>query len=83
MEPHRTPPVQRDQQELGRPPLDSYETILNYASTTRTSTGLKVNSHLVKTDYPKGVKVNDQQMEQLRLRPHDTQPTRNYTVSPR
>lgn len=64
-------------------PLDSYETILNYASTTRTSTGLKVNSYLVKTDYPKGVKVSDQEMEQLRLRPHDTQPTRNYTLSPR
>ena len=64
-------------------PLDSYQTILNYASTTRTSTGLKVNSYLVKTDYPKGVKVSDQEMEQLRLRPHDTQPTRNYTLSPR
>jgi hypothetical protein len=64
-------------------PLDSYETILNYASTTRTTTGLKVNSYLVNTDYPKGVKVTDQEMEQLQLHPRDTQPIRNYTLSPR
>jgi hypothetical protein len=64
-------------------PLDSYETILNYARTTRTSTGLQVNAYLVDTDYPTGTKVSDQAMEQLRLRHHDTQPTRNYTLSPR
>jgi hypothetical protein len=64
-------------------PLDSYETILNYASTTRTSTGLRVNAYLVNTDYPTGVKVSDQAMKQLHLRPHKTQPTRNYTLNPR
>jgi Rhodopirellula transposase DDE domain len=64
-------------------PLDSYETILNYASTTRTAAGLRVNAYLVNTDYPTGVKVSDQEMGQLQLRPHDTQPTRNYTLSPR
>jgi len=63
-------------------PLDSYETILNYARTTRTTTGLEVNAYLVKTDYPTGVKISDQDMDQLQLRPHDTQPTRNYTLSP-
>jgi len=64
-------------------PLDSYETILNYASTTRTATGLEVTAYLVNNDYPTGVKVSDQAMEQLHLRPHDTQPTRNYTLNPR
>ena len=63
-------------------PLDSYDTILNYASTTGTSTGLAVKACLVDTDYPKGVKISDQAMEELHLRPHDTQPTRNYTISP-
>jgi len=63
-------------------PLDSYETILNYTRTTRTTTGLEVNAYLVKTDYPTGVKISDQDMDQLQLRPHDTQPTRNYTLSP-
>jgi DDE family transposase len=64
-------------------PLDSYETILNYVRTTHTSTGLRVNAYLVETDYPTGVKISDQAMAQLRLRPHDTQPIRNYTLSPR
>ena len=64
-------------------PLDSYETILNYLRTTRTSTGLRVNAYLVTTNYPTGVKVSNQAMKQLQLRPHDTQPSRNYTLSPR
>ena len=64
-------------------PLDSYETILNYARTTSTDTGLQVKAYLVRTDYPKGVKISDQAMDALNLRPHDTQPRRNYTLSPR
>ncbi len=64
-------------------PLDSYETILNYARTTRTSTGLEVHAYLVKTDYPTGIKISDKDMDQLQLRPHETQPSRNYTLSPR
>ncbi|MGA8426930.1 MAG: ISAzo13 family transposase [Candidatus Dormiibacterota bacterium] len=64
-------------------PLDTYETILNHARTTRTSTGLEVNAYLVQTDYPKGLKFSDKDMQELQLRPHDTQPNRNYTLSPR
>ncbi len=64
-------------------PLDSYETILNYARTTSTSTGLRVNAYLVDTDYPTGVRITNQAMNELHLRPHDTQPVRNYTLSPR
>lgn len=64
-------------------PLDNYETILNYISTTTTATGLAVKAYLVATDYPTGVKISDEEMRSLQLRPHDTQPTRNYTLSPR
>jgi hypothetical protein len=64
-------------------PLDDYETILNYARTTTTKTGLKINAYLVTTDYPTGVKISDQAMTELQVRPHDTQPTRNYTITPR
>ncbi len=64
-------------------PLDSYETILNYLRTTSTSTGLEVRAYLVNTDYPKGLKISDQDMDQLQLRRHDTQPNLNYTLSPR
>lgn len=64
-------------------PLDSHETILNYAQTTTTKTGLKVSAYLNTTDYPTGLKISDNEMAKLQLRPHDTQPTRNYTLSPR
>jgi hypothetical protein len=64
-------------------PLDSYQTILKYARSTTTSTGLRVKSYLVPKHYSKGVSVSDQAMAELRLHRHDTQPVRNYTLSPR
>ena len=82
VEPHRTPPVLRNQQELGGPPLDSYETILNYLRTTRTSTGLRVRAHLVRKTYKTGVKVTDAQMRELRITPNRVMPKWNYTIEP-
>lgn len=64
-------------------PLADYDTILNYARTTTTKTALKINAHLVSTDYPTGVKISDEAMAELQFRPHDTQPQRNYTITPR
>lgn len=64
-------------------PLDSYETILRYARSTTTSSGLRVKAYLVPKHYPKGAAVSDQAMAELRLHRHDTQPERNYTLSPR
>jgi len=42
-----------------------------------------VKAYLVKKDYPNGMKVTDEQMEQLRIKAHATQPARNYTLKPR
>ena len=64
-------------------PLDSYETVLNYARSSTTRGGLKVKAYLVRKDYPKGVKVTDERMKELRIKPHVTQPQRNYTLKPR
>ena len=58
-------------------------TVVNYISTTATKTGLRVDAHLVRDDYPTGVKVSDKEMKDLSVRRHDTQPVRNYTISPR
>lgn len=68
-----------------RPPvcLPAGETILRYARSTTKSTGLTMKAYLVRRDYRKGVKIADEQMEHLRLRAHDTQPTRSYTLRPR
>lgn len=64
-------------------PLVSYETILNFINTTRTSTGLEVKAYLDPTTYQKSVKISDQQMRDLDLRKHDALPKRNYTLAPR
>ncbi len=64
-------------------PLDSYQTILEYARSTTTSTGLRVKAYLVGKHYAKGVSVSDPVMAQLRLHRHSTQPERNYTLSHR
>ena len=65
----------------GRPLVD-YDTVLNYARTTRTIAGLKVKAYLVTTNYPKGVKVTDDEIAAVQFHAHHTQPKRNYTISP-
>ena len=64
-------------------PLRTYETLLNFISTTTTKTGLTVTSHLVRREYETGVKVSDQKIAELSLEHHETQPHRNYTLKPR
>ena len=63
-------------------PLDSFETILKYLRTTRTSTGLRVRAHLVRKTYETGVKVTDAQMRELRITPNSAMPKWNYTIEP-
>ena len=48
-------------------PLDSLATVVNLISSTRTQTGLAVEASLDYTNYEKGIKVSDEQMEQLNL----------------
>lgn len=64
-------------------PLDSFTTILRYIRTTETDAGLKVKAYLVEKLYEPGVKIPNDQMAALSLRPHDIQPRRNYTLQPR
>lgn len=64
-------------------PLDSYDTMLNYIRTTKTSSGLKVSASLVKTCYEKGMKVSEEQIQELQNEKHTIQPKRNYTLHPK
>jgi len=64
-------------------PLRSYETILNHIRTTTTQTGLRVTAHLVKQEYPTGLKISDTLMETINMDRHPIQPVRNYTLHPR
>lgn len=62
-------------------PLDSYETVLNYIRTTKTTTGLKVRAHLVDRHYDKDAKITDAEMHDLPVRWHASRPKWNYVLA--
>jgi transposase len=67
-------------------PLASHEAIVNLIANTRTQAGLTVAAELDDREYPKGIKISDQQMRDLEtrcIRRHDWHPEWNYTFSPR
>ena len=64
-------------------PLVSYETVVNLIGATRTSSGLRIRAALDHRAYAPGIKIPDDEMARLNLRPHRTHPDWNYTVSPR
>ena len=63
-------------------PLNSYETVLKYISTTKTETGLAVTSMLLRGEYPIGLKIQKGDMDKLRVQPHPALPDWNYTIRP-
>lgn len=63
-------------------PLDSYRKILNFLRTTKTQTGLTVSAYLDPAHYETGTAVDPSLIRQLRLAPHRTLPTLNYTLAP-
>jgi hypothetical protein len=60
----------------------SYETVINLIGAARTTTGLRVKAKLDTRFYEAGVKITDEEMEQIKLRAHRTNPEWNYTISP-
>jgi hypothetical protein len=64
-------------------PLVSFETVVNTISATKTSKGLRVKAVLDKGRYETGVKISDDQMKELKLRPHQQNPEWNYSLLPR
>lgn len=64
-------------------PLVSFETVINLISATRTRTGLSIKASLDTNEYQTGVKISDQQMQQLQIRPHEVHGQWNYTIAPR
>jgi hypothetical protein len=63
-------------------PLDTYQKILHFIRSTTTRTGLSVNAHLDRRHYPTGTEPTPQQLQALRIKPHQTLPKWNYTISP-
>ncbi len=63
-------------------PLRTYETVLKFIRTTKTKTGLRVKSYLVRKKYKKGEKISDAQMQKLDLCPNKILPQWAYTLHP-
>ncbi len=64
-------------------PLIDYETIVNLIGGAKTRTGLKVKAVLDTNEYETGIKVSDEQLEEIQIRRHKVHPAWNYTISPR
>jgi Rhodopirellula transposase DDE domain len=63
-------------------PLVSHEVIIELIAATTTSTGLTIYARLDETDYPKSVKVSDEQLAAVNLARHDWHPEWNYRIAP-
>jgi hypothetical protein len=64
-------------------PLKDYETVVNLISNTTTSKGLKVKCRLDHRKYPIGVKISNQDMENLNIVHNKFHGEWNYTLYPK
>ncbi|MBS4025161.1 MAG: ISAzo13 family transposase, partial [Clostridia bacterium] len=55
---------------------------VNLIANTTTSAGLKVRAQLDQNEYPKGIKVSDEELAQVNLKQEDFQGKWNYTILP-
>lgn len=63
-------------------PLTSHEVIVNLIANTTTQTGLQIAAALDSRTYPTGMKVSDQEMDDLNLEKEGFHGEWNYTISP-
>ena len=64
-------------------PLLSRETVVELIAATTTTAGLTVQCELDTREYPKGIKVSDDEMAALNITGDTFHPEWNYTISPR
>ena len=63
-------------------PLETHEIVVNLIGSTRTSEGLEVHAWLDERDYPKGRKVCDEELHDVRIRRNQFQGDWNYEIHP-
>ena len=64
-------------------PLTSHEVIVNLIANTTTEKGLKIHAELDTGCYPTGIKVTDQELQDVALEPAVFHGEWNYTITPR
>jgi transposase len=63
--------------------LVSYEVVVNLIAHTSTASGLKVRAGLDRQCYPTGIKVTDNELAAVHLKPAQFHGNWNYTITPR
>lgn len=63
-------------------PLDSYETMLKYIRSTRSTTGFRCKARVDKKSYQTGIKISAAQAATWCLQRHTVFPQWNYTIRP-
>ena len=64
-------------------PLTNFETIVNLIGSTRTRKGLSVECTLDDNTYKKGIKVSDEEFDQINIYRHEFHGDWNYTIKPK
>ena len=62
-------------------PLMTLETIINLIANTTTETGLEVRAMKDTNSYPKGIKVSDQELNEINLKQDDFKGKWNYVIT--
>ena len=64
-------------------PLVSLQTIVNLIASTKTRKGLVVKAAIDSNQYETEIKVTDEELARVKLKPHEFHGDWNYTISPR
>ncbi len=63
-------------------PLVSHQVIVNLIAATTTKSGLVVRSEVDHGSYPKGIKISDQDLAEIKLKQHRFHGEWNYSIAP-
>jgi hypothetical protein len=63
-------------------PLENYETVVNLIGAVKTKTGLVVKAELDENIYEKGIKVSDEEIQEIKIKRHRFHGEWNYTIMP-
>jgi hypothetical protein len=69
------------QNRRGRP-LVSHDVIIKLIAATATAQGLKIKAELDSGDYPLGIKITDEELAEVKLKPAPFHGDRNYCILP-
>ncbi len=61
-------------------PLESYEAVVSLIGAVKTKTGLVVKAELDENIYEKGIKVSDEEIQEIKIKRHEFHGEWNYTI---